>query len=185
MKNNSNRNNCKLYSPECNTVGFQSQILLGCPQEVSNLLGSMGYNLYTYKWGIPWGSKSLILSIDPNFRPGTSKYPIPLESSETNRPQSVLSGIKQSMWPHCLHFVNGLAHQKVFQNHHWRKRQSDLFFWRVISACFLSFTFTFIFTSTSTSSSSSTSSISSTSCSCSSSPSCLSYLFLLLISLLL
>ena len=28
----------------------------------------------TYKWGIPWGYNPLILTFDPNFLPGTSKY---------------------------------------------------------------------------------------------------------------
>ena len=38
-------------------------------QEVSKLVISP-----TYKWGSPWGYNPLILTIDPNFLSGTSKW---------------------------------------------------------------------------------------------------------------
>ena len=47
--------------------------LLGCPKKLVKGL-QMGYNLLLH--GEYWGYNPLILTIDPNFRPGTSKYPL-------------------------------------------------------------------------------------------------------------
>ena len=40
------------------------------------VIGSMGYFTYTYKWGIPWGEITHTdpITFDPNFLSGTSKY---------------------------------------------------------------------------------------------------------------